>query len=187
MDEEEQRAVCELTRRWVEEWVVGLNLCPFARREVELGTIRFTVFPGDDGELDGLTEAVARELVYLDGNPEVETTLLIHPRALRSFLDYNDYLGVCEGLLEDMALVGVYQIASFHPDYCFADAPVHGPENYTNRSPYPMLHLLREDSVERAILGHPNIATVPENNVARLRALGESEVERRWRCYSPLL
>jgi hypothetical protein len=118
-----------------------------------------------------------RHLVAAD--PErIETTLLIHPRALTDFLDYNDFLGVADEAVEDLGLAGVLQIASFHPRYQFAGTGPDDVENYTNRSPYPMLHLLRESSVERAVAAFPDAAGIYEKNIATLRRLGAQDWRR---------
>lgn len=148
---------------------MGLNLCPFARKEVERESIRFVVSDGDE---EALLAVLKAELRQLEQDAAIETTLLIHPTTLLNFLDYNEFLSVTENLLSELNLDGVIQIASFHPDYQFAHTDFEDPENYSNRSPYPMLHLLRESSVSRAVDSHPDIDRVPENNVARLNDLG---------------
>ena len=169
MPEREQR-VRGATRRWVEQVVVGLELCPFARPELERGTLRCVVSAATTES--ALLDALERELAYLQNHPDVETTLLIHPDVLQDFLDFNDFLGECDALLEILGLLGEFQLASFHPAYRFAGTGPEDAENFTNRSPYPMLHLLREASVTRAVDSHPAIGDVPRRNVARLRSLG---------------
>ncbi|MEX0915228.1 MAG: DUF1415 domain-containing protein, partial [Wenzhouxiangellaceae bacterium] len=121
-----------------------------------------------------LAEDLADELLalYKTDPAECETTLLIHPRVLGDFLDYNDFLDIADGLLEQMELDGTIQIASFHPDYRFADSPPDDPANCTNRSPWPMLHLLRETSIETATANLPDTNTIYERNIETLRALG---------------
>lgn len=161
-------------RRWVERVVVAHNLCPFARRELAAGTVRFVVTDAADEEQ--LLLALADELDLLNRDPDIETTLLIHPRVLQDFLDYNQFLAACEELLEQLSLDGVYQIASFHPDYQFADTEPEDAENYSNRSPYPMLHILREDSVARAVAGHPDVEGIPDRNIALLKKLGSEHL-----------
>ncbi|SFR67449.1 hypothetical protein SAMN05216203_2438 [Marinobacter daqiaonensis] len=158
------------TRQWVEDVVVGLNLCPFARRELVNETVRFAVTGAETEE--ALLEALVEELERLVRDDSIETTLLVHPLALRAFHDYNDFLALTDGLLEAMELEGVVQIASFHPDYRFAGTEAEDVENYTNRSPYPMLHLLREDSLEEAIARYPDTAAIPERNIERVENLG---------------
>ncbi len=167
--------VIAVVRRWVETVVVGLTLCPFARRELETGRVRFSVT--DARSQDALLAALQQELKTLIGNPRIETTILIHPQVLTDFLAYNQFLDVADALLEAMDLVGTVQIASFHPAYQFAGCAADDAENYSNRSPYPMLHLLREDSVALAVDGHPDIDSIPAVNQARLRALGRDELQ----------
>ncbi len=161
-----------LTRRWVEEFVIALNLCPFAHKPAMEGRIRYVLFEGDDPRLLG--EKLAEELLLL-GKVDVsewETTLLIHPNALKDFSEYNEYLDVWQELLEGLELEGTLQIASFHPEYQFFGTRAGDPENYTNRSPFPMLHLIREASVSKAVDLYPGIEEIPERNIARLNELG---------------
>ncbi|MEE4191138.1 MAG: DUF1415 domain-containing protein [Halieaceae bacterium] len=162
--------VIAATRRWVARVVVGHNLCPFARRELEADSVRFAVSDAKDEE--GLLLALVEELELLRRLPTIETTLLIHPQVLQDFFDYNQFLGACEALLLESGLEGVFQVASFHPDYQFAGTRPEDAENYSNRSPYPMLHILREDSVARAVAGHPDVEGIPERNIAMLEKLG---------------
>ncbi len=167
-------ALIAATRRWVERLVVGHNLCPFARRELEGERVRFTVTAAEDEE--GLLMALAEELELLRRFPDIETTLLIHPQVLQDFLDYNQFLAACEALLLESGLEGVFQVASFHPDYQFAGTTADDAENYSNRSPYPMLHILREDSVARAVAGHPDVEGIPNRNIALLNELGAEQL-----------
>lgn len=166
----EHNAVLAATRRWVSEVVIGLNLCPFARRELVNERIRFVATDANSEE--ALLMALQEELMHLDQHPEVETTLLVHPAVLADFMEYNDFLAAAEGLIEHLELDGIYQLASFHPDYQFGGTQPDDAENYTNRSPYPMLHLLREDSLERAIAGYPGTESIPEQNIDLMNRLG---------------
>jgi uncharacterized protein len=177
----DERAVIEATRRWVTGVVIGLNLCPFARRASEAGRVRYAVTAAGDEE--GLLGALGAELSSLAAAPraEVETTLLVHPGVLADFADYNDFLPAADALVRRLGLRGVIQIAGFHPDYQFADADRDAVENDTNRSPYPMLHLLREESVTEVSADPGALADIPVRNVALLRRLGRAEVLRRWR------
>lgn len=178
--QESERAVTA-TRRWVEELVVAYNLCPFARRELQNDRIRFALCNAIDSA--AVLEALADELIWLGDNASVETTLLIHPHALTDFYDFNDFLNDCDQLLSQMELEGIFQIASFHPQYRFAGTHPEDPENYSNRSPFPMLHLLREDSVERAIALHPAIEDVVTDNLETLNGLGSERLRALWqRC-----
>jgi hypothetical protein len=165
-------AVIAATQAWLEQAVIGLNLCPFAKAVHVKQQIRYVVSEADTPE--ALLEQLMDELQYLaDADPEqVDTTLIIHPRVLADFEDYNEFLDVADAALEDMNLVGVLQVASFHPDYQFADTDKNDIDNYTNRSPYPTLHLLREDSVERAVAAFPEASEIFEKNIETLRQLG---------------
>ena len=165
------RVIAE-TCAWVQRAVVGLNLCPFAKAPLVKGQIRFVVGESDDPRvlLDARV-AQMRELAVADPDL-VETTLLIHPNALLDFAEFNDFLDAADAALDDLGLDGVLQVASFHPDYQFADAPPDDIGNATNRSPYPTLHLLREASVERAVAAFPEADAIYEANIATLEALG---------------
>lgn len=167
----------ESTRRWVETVVVDLNLCPFARRELVKNRVRFTLSAARSEEQ--LLVALESELSLLEADTTVETTLLIHPDVLADFLDYNQFLDLADGLLLQMNLDGIYQVASFHPDYQFAGTEADDVENYTNRSPYPMLHLLREDSIEEAIASHQDVAGIPAKNKKLMFATGIEEMQKR--------
>jgi hypothetical protein len=164
--------VIAATRHWVETAVVGLELCPFAKAVHTQDLIRYMVSSAEAPE--ELLADLLRELQALaEADPaEIETALLIHPGVLTDFLDYNDFLDVADAALEDLGLTGVIQIASFHPEYQFAGTETDDIENYTNRSPYPMLHLLRESSVERAVAAFPDTARIFERNVETLRRIG---------------
>lgn len=168
----EQHPVIEATRHWLEKAVIGLNLCPFAGQPWRQGGVRMRV--SDATTLQQLAHHLADELLALhQADPaECETTLLIHPHVLGDFLDYNDFLDIADQLLEDLDLDGTLQVASFHPDYKFADSQPDDPANFTNRSPYPMLHLLREASIEAATAGHPAPETIYQRNIETMRALG---------------
>ena len=157
-------------RRWVESIVVDLNLCPFARQELVSDRVRFVATDASDEER--LLVALEAELELLNDDPSVETTLLIHPEVLQDFYDYNEFLSLADGLLVQMNLEGVYQVASFHPDYQFGGTEPNDAENHTNRSPYPALHILREESLERAIANHPGIDAVPEENIRLMNEMG---------------
>ncbi|MFZ9347118.1 MAG: DUF1415 domain-containing protein [Arenimonas sp.] len=163
-------AIVARIRHWIETVVVGMNFCPFAKRELKRGSIRFRICPDPDME-SVLTELI-RECAHLDADAGTETTLLILQDGFDDFEDYLDLIGLAEDLLADQGYEGVYQIASFHPDYRFADAEADDPANYTNRSPYPMLHLLREAGLEHAIDNYPDPDSIPENNIGKARALG---------------
>jgi hypothetical protein len=161
-----------LTRHWLERVVIGLNLCPFAKAAYVKQQVRFVL--SDATTPEALLEALIAELEYLrDAEPQAtDTTLLIHPRVLTDFLDYNDFLDVAEAAITELDLDGEIQVASFHPDYRFADSYEDAVENCTNRSPFPMLHLLREASVERAVDAYPDADAIIDRNMTTLRQLG---------------
>jgi hypothetical protein len=177
-----ERVVVERTRRWISSMVIGLDLCPFARRPFEADTIRYVVSDARDEE--ALREQLVRELRHLVSCPssDVETTLLIHPRVLTSFLDYNDFLDAAERLVANLGLRGIVQIASFHPDYQFAGTDSGAVENYTNRSPYPMLHLLREASISGITAKVDELLEIPRRNAKTLRALGREKISDKLRA-----
>ncbi|TVP57776.1 MAG: DUF1415 domain-containing protein [Halomonadaceae bacterium] len=161
------------TRQWVERVVVGLNLCPFARKPLAAGQVRIAV--SDARTEEALLETLNEELLWLEAQPvsEAETTLLVVPHILADFLDYNDFLHLANGLLQRFGWEGEFQIASFHPQYQFAGTEPEDAENYSNRSPMPMLHLLREASLDQAVASHPAPEQIPERNIAALNQLGQ--------------
>jgi hypothetical protein len=165
-------AVIAATRRWVEQAVIGLNLCPFAKAVHVKEQVRYVVSPATTPE--ALLEQLMDELQLLSDTPaeQVDTTLLIHPFVLTDFLDYNEFLDVADAAIEDMSLEGELQVASFHPDYQFADTDINDIENYTNRSPYPILQLLREESIARAVDAFPEAEEIFEKNIATMEKLG---------------
>lgn len=165
-------AIIALTQAWLEKAVIGLNLCPFAKAVYVKQQIRYVVSQATD--TDALLMELKTELQFLqDSDPaEVDTTLLILPDVLSDFLDYNDFLDTADEAIEDLELDGEIQIASFHPDYQFAGTNADDIENYTNRSPYPILHLLREASIERAVEAFPEAEEIYEKNMETLRKLG---------------
>ncbi|HAV74471.1 DUF1415 domain-containing protein [Limnobacter sp. UBA6514] len=167
--------IIETTRRWVEQVVVAFNLCPFAKRELVKDRVRFVVSKAKDEAT--LLDELAHELALLNVDEAVETTLLIHPQVLQDFYHYNDFLEAADELLVDMNLEGVYQVASFHPDYQFGGTEPDDVENYTNRSPYPMLHLLREDSLSEAIDNYPEVDLIPERNIDCMNEQGLEKMQ----------
>lgn len=163
---------------WLNQFVITLNLCPFARRVSLDGGIRYKVTPAaTEAEL---SQTLQEELKLLLSNGSIETTLLIHPNVLGNFYDYNEYLSETELLLKQPIFEGVFQIASFHPDYQFAGTTPDDAENYSNRPPYPLLHLLREDSVTKAVDSYPDIESIPANNLQRLNTLGRDVLQEMW-------
>jgi hypothetical protein len=164
--------VIEATRRWLEIAVMGLNLCPFAKAVYLKNQVRFVVSTAP--HLDGLLEDLDRELDFLAAaDPqEVDTTLLIHPNLLADFLDFNDFMQLAEAAVDEHHLDGVIQLASFHPQFQFADTQADDLQNYTNRAPYPTLHLLREASISKAVAAFPETETIYQRNIATLQNLG---------------
>ena len=178
----QEQQIIDVTRRWVERFVVAMNLCPFARRELERGCLRFSVT--DAGDELQLLQVLQDELDLMNADSDIETTLLIHPSVLQNFGDYNQFLGDCEQLLRALDLEGVFQIASFHPQYQFAGSEPGDAENFSNRSPYPMLHILRESSVASAVDSYPDVDQVPQRNIAYLNDQGAEQLTSLWRsCF----
>jgi hypothetical protein len=169
------------TTRWVERAVIGLNLCPFARAPLVQGKLRMRVSHARD--TDALLDDLCGELQSLNAltPEECETGLLIHPFVLNDFLDYNDFLDVADAAVQTLGLEGVWQVASFHPDYQFADSGTDDITNFSNRSPWPTLHLLRETSVERAMASMSDTDAIYRNNMATLERLGHAGWQALWR------
>lgn len=161
--------------RWLNTVVIGLNLCPFAAKPTGEGRVRFQVSAAQDDE--ALLQDVHDEMRLLDTIParEIETTLLIVPQLLGDFFEYTQFLSWADKSLKREGWRGVYQLASFHPQYCFAGAEPDDAENLTNRSPYPILHIIREASLSRALEFFPDVDSVPEINRARVELLSAKE------------
>lgn len=179
---EEDLQIIASVRIWLERSVVGLNLCPFARAPLAQERVRFRVSHATD--VDALLDDLCGELQSLHAaDPEdCETTLLIHPHVLGDFLDFNDFLDSADAAIDVLQLDGELQVASFHPDYCFADSAVDDVENCTNRSPYPILHLLREASVGRAVDSLSDPDDIPRRNIETLRNIGMDGWNALWRA-----
>ena len=163
----------EETRAWLEKAVIGLNLCPFAKAVHTKGQIRWVLSAATEpAELLG---ELVRELQFLaTADPQaVDTTLIVHPQELQDFADFNDFQDVADAQVAEMGLEGVLQVASFHPQFQFAGEPADDIGHFTNRSPYPTLHLLREDSIERAVEAFPQAESIYERNIQTLRELGQ--------------
>ena len=178
--------------RWLEDVVIGLNLCPFAAKPFGNGKIRIEVFE-DDTEA-GLLEMLQSELTLMDDRPiekpptdeqptegtetGIETTLIVIPNMLHEFDAYNQFLDLVDALLDTFSWTGQYQIASFHPQYCFAGTAPDSPENLTNRSPYPLLHIIREASIETALQHYANPENIPDHNIEKMKALSAADKRR---------
>lgn len=160
----------EATKTWLSTLIIAHNICPFAKRVFDEQTIRFTVNETED--IEQLLLNLINECELLNNDNSIETSLLIYSKALTDFDDYLDFLALAEDLLIEQGYEGIYQLASFHPDYCFDGVASDDASNYTNRSPYPMLHLLRESSLEQAIKHYANPELIPERNIELTRELG---------------
>jgi hypothetical protein len=180
-----REAVEKQVRAWLDEFVVGLNLCPFAKPFVLPGQrgadrLRIAICMGEEPE--ALRSAFLQELDLLQSSSEQEiaTTLLVFPSALQSFDDYLDYLDDAQALLSQSGLEGLLQLASFHPDYQFAGEPAGAASHFSNRAPYPIVHFLREDMMERVLQDFPNPENIPDQNIATLEDIGAAELKQRW-------
>ncbi|CED57817.1 putative uncharacterized protein [Aliivibrio wodanis] len=162
-------------QQWLEDVVIGLNLCPFAAKPNRNKQIK--VFVSEATTEEVLLEDVLQELMNLDSKTaeELETTLVAIPNMLQDFMDYNFFLDWVDALVKQQEWEGIYQIATFHPDYCFGGAEPEDDENLTNRSPYPVLHLIREESMEKVLKHYPNPEAIPDTNIARVEALSPEE------------
>lgn len=167
---ENSELIIAQTKKWITDVVVGCNFCPFAARAVKSGSIHYEVLK--DGNVEASMEAALNITKMLDECADIETVLLILPSGFENFEDYLDLVETAEVLLEENNYEGIYQVASFHPHYIFADASADDASNYTNRSPYAMLHFLREDSVSKAVDGYPGIDDVPYLNIQYAREKG---------------
>ncbi|MES2401652.1 MAG: DUF1415 domain-containing protein [Pseudomonadota bacterium] len=167
-----EEQVLEKTRVWVEKAVIGLNLCPFAKAVYVKNQVRLVVSKARHA--DDLLEELDRELELLVATPaeEVDTTLLIHPTLFEDFLDFNDFLEIADGVVDEHGLEGVIQLASFHPQFQFDGTEPDDISNYTNRAPFAILHLLREERVDRAVEAFPQADAIFEENIATLEKLG---------------
>ncbi|MEI6897010.1 MAG: DUF1415 domain-containing protein [Psychromonas sp.] len=151
------------TQNWVKNVIVKYNICPFARKEVERGSIKYTLAEGDDKTL--VLQSLLNECRFLDDHSEIETTLFIMANGFEDFYAFLEIVDLANELLYLEGYEGVYQLANFHPDYCFAGEPQNQASNYTNRSPYPTLHVIRESSMALAISAHPDVDGIPLRNI----------------------
>lgn len=165
-----KQGIIQQTKTWVEDVVIGLNLCPFAAQPFHDDRIEYIVITGDSTEQH--LQHLADYFVTLDTSADIETSLLIYPDSYQIFDDYLDFLYLANRLLEELNYAGIYQQASFHPRYLFEGSTEDDASNFSNRSPYPMLHLIRERSLEKAIAHYPDIEQIPENNIKKLRQIG---------------
>ena len=165
-------------QRWLNEVVIGLNLCPFASKPANENRVRFFISPATDDEM--LLQDLQQEMELLDQRPsnDVETILIIIPNHLQDFFDYNQFLNWAERLIKRNGWLGIYQLATFHPDYCFAGATPDDTENLTNRSPYPILHIIREASLEKALQYYEGVEAIPDNNKKRVDLLSAEQKKK---------
>ena len=170
MSNADNEIIVTKTKSWITNVVVACNFCPFAAREIKRGSIHYEVI--NDATTKNILEATLKMFLLLNTNEKIETSLLILPDHFSEFNDYLDLVEKVETLLTKNNYEGIYQIASFHPKYMFAGSDENDPSNYTNRSPYPMLHFLREESVTKAIAGYTNIENVPKRNIAFTKEKG---------------
>lgn len=177
----DEAGVVAAMREWIEKAVIGLNLCPFAKAVYVKNQVRYVVSTAR--HLDGLLEDLDRELDFLAAaDPdEIDTTLLIHPTLLPDFLDFNDFMQLAEAAVDEHGLDGVIQIASFHPNFQFEGTVPDDLGNYTNRAPFPTLHLLREASIARAVAAFPEAETIYQRNIETLQKLGLAGWQALWR------
>ncbi len=165
------------TKNWLSTFIIKHNICPFAKREYDKGSIHYAVINNKNTEEQLL--ALIEECVRLDNNNNnIETSLLIYPNGLEDFDTYIDFLAVATALLEKQNYEGVYQLASFHPNYCFDGVSESDASNYTNRAPYPTLHLIREASLEKALANYPHPEGIPERNIEYIQNLGIDTVKQ---------
>ena len=170
--------VINQTRKWITDVIVACNFCPFAARVLKPGKIHFEVT--ENADLQTSLEALGQCFNKLDTDESIETLLLIFPDSHKVFDDYLELVELSEALLENQGYEGIYQIASFHPEYLFAGSTNNDPANYTNRSPYPMLHLLREESVSRAIDSYPDTEKIPDRNIKYANQKGLLYMQQLW-------
>ncbi|HCH3860445.1 TPA: DUF1415 family protein [Vibrio parahaemolyticus] len=168
-------AITQQVDQWLNDVVIGLNLCPFAAKPQRNKQIK--IFVSEATQEEALLEDILLQLIELNTTePEdLETTLVVVPNMLQDFWDYNFCIDWVEGLIKQQDWEGIFQVATFHPDYCFGGAAPEDDENLTNRSPYPIFHLIREDSMEKVLKHYPDPESIPDTNIARVSALSEEE------------
>ncbi|WP_158967589.1 DUF1415 domain-containing protein [Paraglaciecola sp. L3A3] len=164
-----------LVKHWINTVIIGLNFCPFAKKEMEQLTINYSV--SDSKSINQALEHLINQFTLLDQQPEIQTSLLIFSQGFSDFDDYLDLVEYANGLVAQGGYSGIYQLATFHPDYCFAGETDTDPANYTNRSPFPILHILRESSIEQVLKRYPNPENIPANNINKARKLGVDKLK----------
>ncbi|WP_440890115.1 DUF1415 domain-containing protein [Vibrio sp. WZ-1] len=168
-------AITEQVDQWLNDVVIGLNLCPFAAKPQRNKQIK--IFVSEASQEEALLEDILLQLIELSNTePEkLETTLVVVPNMLEDFWDYNFFIDWVEGLIKQQDWEGIFQVATFHPDYCFGGSEPEDDENLTNRSPFPIFHLIREESMEKVLKHYPDPESIPDTNIARVSALSEQE------------
>lgn len=164
--------VIKAVKSWIDSVIIGLNFCPFAKKEMERNTVRYAIFP--TAQVNDALGHLLEELALLDQQLDIQTTLLVFPQGFAEFENYLDMLELANSLIGQGGYAGIYQLASFHPDYCFDGEDKGDPANYTNRSPFPILHILRESSIDNVLKRYPQPESIPENNIIKARELGSS-------------
>ncbi|HBS26355.1 MAG TPA: DUF1415 domain-containing protein [Gammaproteobacteria bacterium] len=168
--------IINTTKNWLDSFVIGHRICPFAKKERDRGSIHFSVT--QDADLALQLEALMLSCEQLDSESKIETVLHIYPNGLIDFDDYLDFLELATTLMHEQGYEGIFQLASFHPDYQFQGVDADDASHYTNRSPFPMLHLLRETSLEKALASYPHPETIPQRNIDYTRKLGLVKLQR---------
>ncbi len=159
----DESLIIQQTKNWLKTIVIDFNFCPFAKKEFIQNTIHYYIEKNDSEEQ--LLQNIIHQFTILDHDEELETTLIIYPHQLKSFDEYLDFLAITQELIQELQYEGIYQLASFHPQYIFEGNTPNSPSNFTNRSPYPIIHILREKSIEKARLNYPNIHEIPQKNI----------------------
>lgn len=167
--------IAEQVNQWLNDVVIGLNLCPFAAKPQRNKQIK--IYVSEASQEEALLEDILTQLMELDSTTaeELETTLVVVPNMLSDFYDYNLFIDWVEALIRQQNWEGVFQLATFHPDYCFGGTDPEDDENLTNRSPYPVFHLIREESMEKVLKHYPNPEAIPDTNIARVESLTDEE------------
>ena len=168
--------IIKQVQNWLFSVVIAYSICPFAKREFDRGSIHYEVIVSN--ELNQQLEQLILSCEQLDEHPEIETSLLIFPNLFSDFYDYLDFVDIANELIHKQGYEGIYQLATFHPEYCFDGSDENDASNYTNRSPYPMLHLLREASLEKVLASYPDPESIPERNIELTRGLGLTAMQK---------
>jgi hypothetical protein len=175
-DDKKQHQALEVVKNWINKVIIGLNFCPFAKRELQRQTVHYSML-SCTSQSEALQHFID-ELKHLDTQADIQTTLIVFYVGFTSFDEYLDLVDSANIIIEQGGYAGIYQLASFHPDYCFADEKQDDPANYTNRSPYPILHMLREASIDAVLKHYPSPESIPINNIIKARELGSAYLQQ---------